>query len=208
MPLHGANQAMTNPAAAGGYPQGVKLGVDVGTVRVGVAICDRDSILATPYKTLDRNAKKNSDVRVIAKLVEELGAVQVVVGLPRTMKGEEHASARMATEYALLLAAELSGRGLSVPVNLVDERLSSVTAHRNLHQAGMSSRDHRKVVDQVAAAGILQHAIDMQKARGADVGSRVTAPSPTVDLGAGGVDETVRATTADTAPSSDNGRQQ
>jgi len=199
---------MTNPAAAGGYPQGVKLGVDVGTVRVGVATCDRDAILATPYKTLDRNAKKNSDVRVIARLAEELGAVQVFVGLPRTMKGEEHASARMATDYALLLVDELSARGLAVPVNLVDERLSSVTAHRNLHEAGMSSRDHRKVVDQVAAAGILQHAIDMQKARGADVGSRVTAPSPSVDLGAGGLDESVRATSADTARSSDNGRQQ
>ena len=199
---------MTNPAAAGGYPQGVKLGVDVGTVRVGVAICDRDSILATPYKTLDRNAKKNSDVRVIAKLAEELGAVQVIVGLPRTMKGEEHASARMATDYALLLAAELSSRGLDVPVNLVDERLSSVTAHRSLHEAGMSSRDHRKVVDQVAAAGILQHAIDMQKARGADVGSRVTPPSPAVDLGVGAKDESVRASPGDTAPSSDNGRQQ
>lgn len=199
---------MTNPVAAGGCPQGVKLGVDVGTVRVGVAICDRDSILATPYKTLDRNPKKNSDVRVIARLAEELGAVQVFVGLPRTLKGEEHASARMATDYAQLLAAELSSRGLAVPVNLVDERLSSVTAHRNLHEAGMSSRDHRKVVDQVAAAGILQHAIDMQKARGADVGSRVTAPSPSVDLGAGGLDESVRAISADTARSSDNGRQQ
>ena len=199
---------MTNPVAAGGYPQGVKLGVDVGTVRVGVAICDRDSILATPYKTLDRNAKKNSDVRVIAKLAEELGAVQVIVGLPRTMKGEEHASARMATDYALLVAAELSSRGVDVPVNLVDERLTSVTAHRSLHEAGMSSRDHRKVVDQVAAAGILQHAIDMQKARGADVGSRVTPPSPAVDLGVSAKDESVRAAPGDTAPSSDNGRQQ
>jgi putative Holliday junction resolvase len=186
----------------------VKLGVDVGTVRVGVAICDRDSILATPYKTLDRNARKNSDVRVIAKLAEELEAVQVIVGLPRTMKGEEHSSARMATEYAMLVATELAARGLTVPVNLVDERLSSVTAHRSLHEAGMSSRNHRKVVDQVAAAGILQHAIDMQKARGADVGSRVTPPSPSVGLGVGEVDESVRATPGDTAPSSDNGRQQ
>jgi len=199
---------MTNPAAAGGYPQGVKLGVDVGTVRVGVAICDRDAILATPFKTLDRNAKKNSDVKLIARLAEERGAVQVIVGLPRTMKGEEHSSAKMATDYAELLATELAARGLDVPVNLVDERLSSVTAHRNLHEAGMSSRNHRKVVDQVAAAGILQHAIDMQKARGADVGSRVTAPSPSVDLGVTEEDESVPVTPGDTARSSDNGRQQ
>jgi putative Holliday junction resolvase len=198
---------MTIPSAAGASPQGIKLGVDVGTVRVGVAICDRDSILATPYKTLDRNAKKNSDVRVIAGLVEELGAVQVFVGLPRTMKGEEHASARMATEYAELLAAELSARALAVPVNLVDERLSSVTAHRNLHEAGMSSRNHRKVVDQVAAAGILQHALDMQKARGADVGRRVTAPSPSVVPGISEVDDSVHVT-PDTEQSSNDGRQQ
>jgi putative Holliday junction resolvase len=199
---------MTNPTAAGGSPQGVKLGIDVGTVRVGVAICDRDSILATPYKTLDRNARKNSDIRVIANLVAERGAVQVIVGLPRTMKGEEHASARMATEYAGLLAAELAARGLAVPVNLVDERLSSVSAHRSLHEAGMSSRDHRKIVDQVAAAGILQHAIDMQKARGADVGRRVAAPSPSVDLEVSGTDESVRTAPEDTDLSPDNGRQQ
>jgi putative holliday junction resolvase len=199
---------MTSPAAAGAYPQGIKLGVDVGTVRVGVAICDRDSILATPYKTLDRNAKKNSDVRVIANLVQDLGAVQVIVGLPRTMKGEERASAKMATDYALLLADELAGRGLAVPVNLVDERLSSVTAHRNLHEAGMSGRNHRKVVDQVAAAGILQHAIDMQKARGADVGSRVTAPPSSANRGGSGQDHPAPATPGDAARSSDNGRQQ
>jgi putative Holliday junction resolvase len=198
---------MTNPTAAGGSPQGVKLGIDVGTVRVGVAICDRDSILATPYKTLDRNPKKNSDIRVIANLVQELGAVQVIVGLPRTMKGEEHASARMATEYAGLLVAELAARAVAVPVNLVDERLSSVTAHRNLHEAGMSGRNHRKVVDQVAAAGILQHALDMQKARGADVGRRVTAPSPSVDLGVNDADESVRTAPEVTDRSSDNGRQ-
>jgi putative holliday junction resolvase len=199
---------MTNPTAAGESPQGVKLGIDVGTVRVGVAICDRDSILATPYKTLDRNPKKNSDIRVIANLVQELDAVQVIVGLPRTMKGEEHASARMATEYAVLLAAELAARSVAVPVNLVDERLSSVTAHRNLHEAGMSSRNHRKVVDQVAAAGILQHALDMQKARGADVGRRVTAPSPSVDLGVNEADDSVRTAPEVTDRSSDNGRQQ
>ncbi|VXB36996.1 Putative pre-16S rRNA nuclease [Arthrobacter sp. 9AX] len=199
---------MTNPTAAVGFPQGVKLGIDVGTVRVGVAICDRDSILATPYKTLDRNPKKNSDIRVIANLVQELDAVQVIVGLPRTMKGEEHASARMAMDYAGLLAEEFAARALAVPVNLVDERLSSVTAHRNLHEAGMSSRDHRKVVDQVAAAGILQHALDMQKARGADVGRRVTAPSPSVDPRINEVDESVRVAPEVTDRSSDNGRQQ
>lgn len=199
---------MTTPAAGRAYPQGIKLGVDVGTVRVGVALCDRDGILATPYKTLDRNPKKNSDVRVIAGLVQELGAVQVIVGLPRTMKGEEHASARMATDYAELLAGELASRGLDVPVCLVDERLSSVTAHRNLHEAGMSSRNHRKVVDQVAAAGILQHAIDMQKARGTDVGTRVKAPARPRPSGSSAADTPAPAAPEDKTRSSDNGRLQ
>lgn len=175
---------MTAAAVPGDYPRGVKLGVDVGTVRVGVAVCDRDGILATPLRTLERNAKKNTDVRILAALAAELNAVEIFVGLPRTLKGEEHASARMATDYAKLLAGALRDGGSEVPVRLVDERLSTVTAHRNLREAGMSSKDHRKVVDQVAAAGILQHAIDMQKARGTEVGSRVyaeSAPGPTGD---------------------------
>jgi len=170
---------VNDTAVPGDYPKGVKLGVDVGTVRVGVAVCDRDGILATPLRTLERNAKKNTDVRILAALAEELQAVEIFVGLPRTMKGEEHASAWMATDYATLLAGALLNRGSEVPVRLVDERLSTVTAHRNLHEAGMSSRNHRKVVDQVAAAGILQHAIDMQRARGTEIGSRVEAqPAP------------------------------
>jgi len=142
-----------------------------------LAICDPDGILATPFKTVSRNAKKNTDVRVIVKHALELPAVQIFVGLPRTMKGEERASAQMATDYAELLAGELLLAGSDIPVALIDERLSTVTAHRNLHEAGMSSKNHRKVVDQVAAAGILQQAIDMQKARGTDVGRRVQAPA-------------------------------
>ena len=85
--------------------------MDVGTVRVGVAVCDRDGILATPLQTLDRNAKKNTDVRVLAGLAAELDAVEIFVGLPRTMKGEEHASARMATDYARAAGRRAAGAG-------------------------------------------------------------------------------------------------
>ncbi|MCA4131349.1 Holliday junction resolvase RuvX [Arthrobacter sp. M4] len=179
---------------AGVYPRGRKLGVDVGTVRVGVAICDPDGILATPFKTVRRDAKKNYDIGLIARIAAGEGVVQIFVGLPRTMRGEEHASALMASTYAGLLVAELERQGLDIPVHLVDERLSTVSAHRSLHEAGMSSRDHRKVVDQVAAAGILQQAIDMQKARRADVGSRVLAPA---DTGQRGASEATTARAAD-----------
>lgn len=162
------------------YPHGVKLGVDVGMVRVGLASCDREGILATPVKTLSRDAKKNSDIRVVVKEVSERNAVEVFVGLPRTLKGAEKASAQMARNYALLLVQALEDAGLVVPVRLIDERLTTVSAHQALHAAGIGSREHRKVVDQVAAVGILQQAIDMQKARNANVGEVVRAQRPDV----------------------------
>lgn len=160
------------------FPRGVKLGVDVGMVRVGLASCDGDEILATPVKTLGRDLKKNSDVKIVVKEALSRGACQIFVGLPRTMKGEEKASAEMARSYAGVLATLLARAGADIPVHLVDERLSTVSAHQSLHQAGMSSREHRKVVDQVAAVEILQHAITMQKARNANVGERVRVPNP------------------------------
>jgi len=162
------------------YPLGVKLGVDVGMVRVGLACCDRDGILATPIKTLARDAKKNSDIRVVVKEAAARNAVEVFVGLPRTLQGAEKASAEMARNYAALLVLALEEAGLTVPVRLIDERLTTVSAHQALHSAGMGSREHRKVIDQVAAVGILQQAIDMQKARNANVGELVRAQRPDV----------------------------
>ncbi|MCW2131983.1 Holliday junction resolvase RuvX [Arthrobacter sp. VKM Ac-2550] len=163
---------MSNAAA----PAGTKLGVDVGLARVGLAGSDPGGILATPIRTLKRDAKKNSDIRVLVREAAERSAVQVFVGLPRTLKGGESASTQMAREYADVLAQALADAGLAVSVNLIDERLTTVSAHRTLHSAGMSSREHRKVVDQVAAVEILQQALDMQRALGRDVGSPVAVP--------------------------------
>ncbi|MDQ6739780.1 MAG: Holliday junction resolvase RuvX [Actinomycetota bacterium] len=156
-----------------GYPRGVKLGVDVGTVRVGLACCDPDGILATPVRTLQRDVKKNYDVRVLVREARERSAVEIFVGLPRTMSGAERSSAEMARSYAALLVQALADADYQVPVRMIDERLSTVTAHQSLHAAGMSSRGHRAVVDQVAAVGILQHAIEMEKSRGSTVGTVV-----------------------------------
>lgn len=162
------------------FPQGVKLGVDVGMVRVGLASCDPDGILATPVKTLSRDAKRNSDIKVVIKEAASRGAVQIFVGLPRTMKGQEKASAQMARSYTTVLVALLQDAGLDIPVHLIDERLTTVSAHQALHKAGVDSREHRKVVDQVAAVEILQHAIEMQKARNANVGELVRPRRPAV----------------------------
>lgn len=155
------------------YPVGPKLGVDVGQVRVGLAACDRDSLLATPVRTLKRDARRNHDVRLVVREAIERDAVQIVIGLPKNLSGREGASAEMAREYAALVVEELDRQAHPIPVRLVDERLSTVSAHRSLHSAGLSSREHRKVVDQVAAVEILQHAIDMQRSRGRDVGDPV-----------------------------------
>lgn len=182
------------------YPQGVKLGVDVGMVRVGLSSCDPDGILATPVKTLSRDVKKNSDVKIVVKEAAARGACQIFVGLPRTLKGEEKASAQMARSYADILVALLQDATMDVPVHLVDERLTTVSAHQALHNAGMDSREHRKVVDQVAAVEILQHALDMQKARKADVGARVRAAKTGV-VGTAGSSENEEVSTIST-PSS------
>lgn len=157
------------------YPFGPKLGVDVGLVRVGLAGCDRDGLLATPIRTLKRDPRKNSDVRILVREAIERGAVQVIVGFPKNLSGREGASADMARTYAGLVVEELFRQSHPLPVRLVDERLSTVSAHRSLHSAGLSSREHRKVVDQVAAVEILQHAIDTQRSRGRDVGDPVPA---------------------------------
>lgn len=170
------------------FPQGVKLGVDVGMVRVGLAACDPDGILATPVKTLSRDLKRNSDVKVVVREAAARGACQIFVGLPRTMQGEEKASAEMARSYAEILVSALQAAGLDIPVHLIDERLTTVSAHQALHRAGMSSREHRKVVDQVAAVEILQHAIDMQRARNGTVGQAVRVPGPGVVGTAGSSD--------------------
>ena|SRR5437899_2426598 len=138
---------------------GVWFGVDVGTVRVGVARSDPDGILATPVATLARDAAADADVTELANLVNDAHAVGVVVGLPRTLRGREGASAEFARAYAARLAALIS----PVPVELVDERLTTVSAERKLGQSGVRGRSRRAVVDQAAAVELLQHWLDTHR---------------------------------------------
>jgi putative Holliday junction resolvase len=136
------------------------LGVDVGTVRVGVARSDPGGTLATPVATLRRDPAGDADLAQLAGLVLEHGVVGVVVGLPVTLAGREGASAAMARDYA----QRLSGMIDPVPVELVDERLTTVTAERRLAQRGVRARARRAVVDQAAAVEILQHWLDTRPA--------------------------------------------
>lgn len=137
---------------------GVWVGVDVGSVRVGVARTDPHGILATPVVTLQRDAQGNRDIAELAALVIEHEAVGVVIGLPRTLAGREGPSAVMAREYGALVAEAIS----PIPVEYVDERLTTVSAQRKLVDGGLrGSRAKRAVIDQAAAVELLQHWLDI-----------------------------------------------
>ncbi len=146
---------------------GVRLGVDVGKVRVGIARSDPGGMLATPVATLSRADDLAAHFRA---LVEEHTPVEVVVGLPLSMSGGETPSTADARQVATLLA----GTG-GVPVRLVDERLSTVGAQRSLQAAGRNTKRSRSVIDQAAAVVILQHALDSERTAGRPPGILVDA---------------------------------
>jgi putative Holliday junction resolvase len=140
--------------------RGPRLGIDVGSVRVGVAISDPDGILATPLVTLRRDVDGGGDLAQVAALVSEHGVAEVIVGLPRSLSGRIGAAAEHATAYAEQLRSRLA----PVPVWLADERLTTVAASRTLSQRGMKARRQRAVVDQAAAVLILQGWLDANRA--------------------------------------------
>ena len=148
-----------------GFRRGVRLGIDVGKARVGVARCDPDGLLATPVETVPRG---EDSVSQIVALVGEHSAMEILVGLPLNMKGEDTASTVDAREFATALAA-----ASDLPVRLVDERLSTVSAQAALRDAGRSQRSSRSIVDQVAAVVLLQQALDVEKSTGRPAGTPV-----------------------------------
>lgn len=150
-----------------GYPRsapdpgrGRRLGIDVGSVRIGVAVSDPDGILATPVETVARDRRSGKHLRRLVRLIDEHQVVEVVVGLPRTLADRAGASAKDAVELADQLAGQIS----PVPVRLVDERFTTVTAQRSLREAGVRAKGQRSMIDQVAAVGILQNWLDQRRA--------------------------------------------
>lgn len=146
------------PRPAAARRGGRVLGVDVGTVRVGLALSDPTGTLASPLETLQR-AKDGSDLDRLAALVVEHEVTEVVVGEPRHLSGASGASARDADAYARALA----GRIADVPVHMIDERLSTVSAASSLRASGVDSRRQRPVIDQAAAVVILQSYLDARQ---------------------------------------------
>lgn len=144
------------------FRRGVRLGVDAGSARIGVARCDPDGLIATPVTTVP--AGEGAAAQVVAIALAE-GAMEIVVGLPLSMSGAEGAAA----ERARAFAADLIGHD-GISVRLVDERLSTVEATRGLRASGLDSRKGRRVVDQASAVVILHHALETEKRTGAPAG--------------------------------------
>ena len=135
--------------------RGARIGVDVGTVRVGVAASDPDGIMAFPVETVARNDEAPSRVAAIAA---QRSAIEVYVGLPRHLSGREGVSARDARAFATQLAERVQ-----VPVRLVDERLSTTSASRAMREAGRNEKSQRATIDQAAAVVILETVLDAAK---------------------------------------------
>jgi putative Holliday junction resolvase len=131
------------------------LGLDLGTVRIGVAVSDSIGIIASPHSVIRRGEDHGADHAAIAAIVSELEVGRVVVGLPLSMDG----SVGPAAEAALEEIDELGDR-LAVPVEPYDERLTTVSAERSLREGGVRGRSRRDVIDKVAAAVILQSWLD------------------------------------------------
>jgi len=146
-------------------------------VRVGLASSDPDGLIATPVATLARDTARpaagqlSKDVAAIVDEARDRCVALVYVGLPRHLSGAEGAASQAARAYAVALAQAVA----PIPVRLVDERMSTVTAHHALQASGRSGRRHRQVVDQAAAVVILQSALDAERATGRRPGERVVA---------------------------------
>ena len=147
--------------------EGVRLAVDVGSVRVGVARSDPGGILASPLTVL-RSGPRNPGE--LAALVAGADAIEVIVGLPTSLSGREGTAAAAVRSFA----ADLAGRLAPVPVRLVDERFTTIQAHDALRRGGKDERARRETVDAAAAAVLLQAALDTERATGHPPGQLVT----------------------------------
>lgn len=156
---------MTDLDPVPGVP-GVRLGIDPGDARIGVATCDPSRILATPVETVQRG---DGDLDRIAAIADELRAGLLYVGLPRSLRGGEGPAAGKVRAFARDLAVRVAPR----PVHLVDERMSTVTAEAVLRERGKKGKKRRAVVDQAAAVVILQGAIDTERNLGRPTGEHV-----------------------------------
>ncbi|WP_316317549.1 Holliday junction resolvase RuvX [Clavibacter michiganensis] len=147
---------------------GSRLAVDVGKARIGLARSDPHGLIATPVETVPRDPAGSADVRRILAVATEIDCAELVVGLPLALSGRATASTDDAEGFARRLAD-----ATEIPVRLVDERLSTVSAQGALRASGRGSRKQKPVIDQVAAVIFLQHALETERAAGSPPGALV-----------------------------------
>lgn len=156
-------------------PAGRVVALDLGQRRIGVAVCDTDRTVATPFRTVRRSGHRPDEHAELASLVQEVGAVLVVVGLPLSLDGSMGLAAKKVVSEVKAL-----GKVLGIPVETHDERLTTVTAEASLDASGVRGSRRREVVDQVAAQVILQSWLDRSQADAHDpeFGLRPNDPTP------------------------------
>ncbi len=140
---------------------GRRLAIDVGTVRIGVAACDAECIIASGLQTVSRGPEVAQAIDSLLILIAEVNPIEIYVGLPANLSGSHSPS----TLDAISFAKELQGR-TSIQIRFIDERLTSVSANSNLRASGKNSKNSRHVVDQVAATIILEQALSIEKSGG------------------------------------------
>ena len=140
---------------------GRRLAVDVGRVRLGIALCDQEGILASPLDAVTRSAELSETISSLANLVDTHGVIEVYVGDPLSLSGKETDS----TSDARSVAAEIS-QSISIPVRLIDERLTTVTAATKLRASGISAKDSKSIIDSASAVEILESALRIEKRSG------------------------------------------
>ena len=157
------------------FRRGVRLAIDWGDARIGVAACDPDGVLAYPVMAVRAGDR---EIAELATVVAEYEPIEVLVGLPRSLSGAEGLAAAKARERATRLAT-----GIDVPVRLVDERLTTVTASQRLHEAGKRAKEQRSLIDAAAAVAILEQALVFEQSQGSPPGELVSAPGGPVTGG-------------------------
>jgi putative Holliday junction resolvase len=158
-----------------GFRRGVRLAIDWGDARIGVAACDSGGVLAYPLTTIRAGADEIAELMAV---VAEHEPIEVLVGLPRSLSGAEGPAAAKARERAARLAA-----GSGVPIRLVDERLTTVTAAQRLHETGKRAKEQRGLIDAAAAVAILEQALVFEQSQGSPPGELVSAPGGPVTDG-------------------------
>ena len=155
--------------------QGVRLALDWGDARIGVAASDPGGVLAYPVKALQGG---NREIAEVVGVVAEYEPIEVYVGFPRSLGGGEGSAAVKARERAARLAG-----AIGVPVRLVDERLTTVTASQRLHESGKRAKEQRRLIDAAAAVAILEQALVFEQSQGSPPGELVSAPGGPVTDG-------------------------